>query len=106
MIKSIYRRAETKQKLDRAVSIPHTTEAWIAVLNPGQNQAPEGGNAYGDSADAELGRVGIAVSADGIEVTVTMPAFDALARRQETLGFLYSDNDYKVTKVRPRIKPE
>jgi type IV pilus assembly protein PilA len=56
--------------------LPTNNAGWITIINP-ENRAttPIGGRpAYGETADSETGRIGIAYDAGNHEITVTRPS--------------------------------
>lgn len=71
-------------------SVPDAPAGWIALINGNGGRAPGGGPAYlAGAGDAALGAVGVSVSgtwATGDSaVTVTLPAFNSLPGRSETI---------------------
>ncbi len=71
--------------------VPAVPEGWIELINGNGGRAPGGGPAYTPGAgDAVVGAVGVAVTgtweAGDSEVTVTLPAYNDLPARSESIG--------------------
>jgi len=80
--------ASTSTGLARA--LPDAPEGWIALINGNGGLAPGGGPAYQPGAgDAVVGAVGVAVTgtweAGDSAVTVSLPAYNDLPARSETI---------------------
>lgn len=70
-----------RQESDRRMMpIPGSGREWIESLNPMGRKAPGGGLAYLPQANPETGAIGI--DGDAEAVTITMPAYRDLARRE------------------------
>ena len=78
----------TQVALGLTDTTPTDDDGWIALYNPGENNAPGGGNAYlgAGAADADSGAIGVAWDADDSEMTITLPAYKDLTAASEVIA--------------------
>lgn len=71
-------KGNTQRALGLSETTPTDSDGWIALYNPGNSQAPGGGDAYLGSANDTLGAVGVAASGAGVSVlvSITRPAYE------------------------------
>ena len=78
-----------QMSLNQTVSVPSTNADWIAIYNPTDSRAPDGGNAFvAGAANATTGQVGIAytgVFPDSAKVVISLPAYGDLSAKSITV---------------------
>ena len=72
--KSTFVKGNTQTALNLTNTVPTDAASWIALFNPGGNQAPGGTPAYSVTAGATKGVIQI-TSANNTAVTVTRPIY-------------------------------
>ncbi len=69
-----------QQSRGASANLPATSAAWIQVIDPdGTAVSPAGGAAYADTVDDANGVIGVTLSDDGSQVTVTRPKYATLS---------------------------
>mgnify|MGYP003573223363 FL=1 len=90
LARTTYVKGNTQTALGLSSTVPSTASGWIAIFNPGGNNAPSADgsgnqvNAYGASADATSGQVGV-VSTSIANVTISKPAYGDLTAEALTI---------------------
>ena len=72
--KSTFVKGNTQTALNLTNTVPTNAAGWIALFNPGGNQAPGGTAAYSTTAGATKGVIQV-TSANNTAVTVTRPIY-------------------------------
>ena len=90
LARTTYVKGNTQNALGLTSTVPSDNSGWIALFNPGNNNAPnvDGSgnsvNAYGTTADATSGAIG--VNTNGVlSVTITRPAYRDLTATGTTV---------------------
>tara|TARA_B110000438_G_C15290677_1_gene426696 strand:+ start:50 stop:493 length:444 start_codon:yes stop_codon:yes gene_type:complete len=83
-------RGSTQLALGLTDTTPATVADWITLYNPGENNAPGGGDAFITTAtgDATTGAIGVALSGSGATQSVTLvrPAYQDLEADTEIIN--------------------
>lgn len=68
----------TQRALNLTETTPTTAGAWISLYNPGGNNAPGGGLAYGTAANNTSGAIGVSQGGSGVTqlVTLILPGYE------------------------------
>lgn len=90
LARSTFVKNNTQLALSLPTNMPTDGPGWIALFNPGGNNAPGGGPAYLAAKDDALGAVG--VTGDATTVTVTQPDYIDLPAGQATTVTAASNN--------------
>ena len=90
LARTTYVKGNTQTALGLSSTVPANASAWIAIFNPAGSNAPSADgsgnqvNAYGGSADATAGQIGV-VSTSIANVTISKPAYDQLTAESITI---------------------
>ena len=83
-------RGSTQLALGLTDTTPATVADWITLYNPGENNAPGGGDAFITTAtgDATTGAIGVGLSGSGVTQSVTLvrPAYQDLEADTEIIN--------------------